>query len=167
MFMLMVKSKDREDRQARKIMKEKRSKKRKPRFTDKQKRFVAEYLKDCNALQAAIRAGYDPQSSTTNTPRLIRIPHVAKAIEQGLMLQQQRTGIVADEILERINKQAIAAEADGDRPNALKALELLGKHLRLFPNSMEHSLQGDLNVSIKITDNFEAKDGSNNSKAKH
>lgn len=33
------------------------------KLTPKQKRFVEEYLVDCNATQAAIRAGYSPKTA--------------------------------------------------------------------------------------------------------
>ncbi len=39
-------------------------------LTDKQQRFVDEYLKDCNATQAAIRAGYSPKDAHNQAARL-------------------------------------------------------------------------------------------------
>lgn len=39
------------------------------KLTDKQKRFVEEYLIDLNATQAAIRAGYSEKNSILNRRR--------------------------------------------------------------------------------------------------
>lgn len=60
------------------------------RLTAKQERFVAEYLKDANAKQAAIRAGYSPQSAESTGPRMLRFAQVSEAIKsrQGEVLDK-------------------------------------------------------------------------------
>ena len=123
--------------------------KRQTKLNDKQKRFVVEYLKDCNALQACIRAGYSPKWAYTSSPRLRKNPLIAAAIEQGLQKQRERVEITADAILEDLRILSKCGEKDADK---IRALELIGKHLRLFPNSMEHSIQGDLSIKINIVD---------------
>lgn len=40
-------------------------------FTNKQKRFISEYIKDLNATQAAIRAGYSPKTAEVQGSRLL------------------------------------------------------------------------------------------------
>lgn len=51
----------------------------------KQSRFVEEYLKDQNATQAAIRAGYSKANAESIGSRLSRNVEVAAAISQGLV----------------------------------------------------------------------------------
>jgi len=80
-----------------------------PKLTAKQQRFVAEYLVDLNAKQAAIRAGYSPRSAETNGNRLLRNAQVAAAVEAAKAERQARTEITADAVLQRL-----AAVAFGD-----------------------------------------------------
>ena len=51
--------------------------------TPKQERFVAEYLIDLNATQAAIRAGYSPETAKQQGSRLLTIADVKRAVESA------------------------------------------------------------------------------------
>lgn len=51
-------------------------------FTDKQARFVAEYLVDLNATQAAIRAGYSAKTAYSQGDRLLKNVEVAAAVAE-------------------------------------------------------------------------------------
>jgi phage terminase small subunit len=51
-------------------------------LTDKQKAFVYEYMKDRNATQAAIRAGYSPNSAQEQGSRLLSNAMVAEFLAQ-------------------------------------------------------------------------------------
>ena len=46
-------------------------------MSPKRERFVEEYLKDMNATQAAIRAGYSAKTADTAGPRLLKQPEIA------------------------------------------------------------------------------------------
>nr|PZN74803.1 MAG: terminase small subunit [Pseudomonadota bacterium] len=50
-------------------------------LTPKQARFVAEYLKDLNATQAAIRAGYSKRSAQEQSSRLLSNDMVRAAVQ--------------------------------------------------------------------------------------
>jgi hypothetical protein len=52
--------------------------------TDKQKRFIEEYLVDLNATQAAIRAGYSEKTAHAQGSRLRGYPVVRDAIDEAL-----------------------------------------------------------------------------------
>jgi len=52
-------------------------------LSDKHARFVAEYLRDHNATQAAIRAGYSPQTAAAQASRLLRNVKVRAAVRRG------------------------------------------------------------------------------------
>lgn len=78
-------------------------------LTAKQRLFVAEYLKDLNATQAAIRAGYSDKSAHVNGPRLLDNAEVKAAIDAATDKRAQAVGIDANWVLQRL---ALEAEAD-------------------------------------------------------
>lgn len=49
-------------------------------LSTRHERFVAEYLKDGNATQAYIRAGYKPRGAQSNASKLLRQPPIAAAL---------------------------------------------------------------------------------------
>lgn len=78
-------------------------------LTPKQQRFVDEYLVDLNATQAAIRAGYSPDTARQMGAENLSKPVIQLAIAEGRKAQQERTGITADRVLREI---ALIAFAD-------------------------------------------------------
>jgi len=112
--------------------------------------FVAEYLTDLNATQAAIRAGYSVRRARQTGFDLLQIPHVAAAVAAAQGQKIKRVEITAGRILERLDALADGAERDSDK---IRANELLGKHLRLWAETVEHSGPngGPLQVNISIT----------------
>ena len=63
-------------------------------LTAKQQRFVSEYLKDCNATQAALRAGYSEKSAYSIGQRLLKKVEVKLAVEEEM--ERLRTENTAD-----------------------------------------------------------------------
>ena len=107
------------------------------RLTEKQKRFVDEYLIDLNATQAAIRAGYSVNRASELGYQLLQKTTVCAEIQKRRQDRERRTEITQDKVLEEIGK--VAFHDAGDCPeselkysNKLRALELLGKHLGMF-----------------------------------
>ena|SRR5215831_7868774 len=74
-------------------------------LTPKQARFVAEYLIDLNATQAAIRAGYSPRSAEVDGPRMLGNAGVAAAIAAGKARQLEKAELTAVQTLEAIRRQ--------------------------------------------------------------
>lgn len=72
------------------------------KLTAKQSRFVEEYLKDLNATQAAIRAGYSERSARQVAEALLSKPHIAAAVTALQAARTQRTQIDADYVLMRL-----------------------------------------------------------------
>ncbi|MCM7601588.1 terminase small subunit [Enterobacter hormaechei subsp. xiangfangensis] len=68
-------------------------------LTAQQRLFVAEYLKDANATQAAIRAGYSKRNADKIGPELLGKTRVAQAIAQQQKASIERTLGSADEVL--------------------------------------------------------------------
>ncbi|EMB8501893.1 terminase small subunit [Enterobacter hormaechei] len=71
-------------------------------LTAQQRLFVAEYLKDGNATQAAIRAGYSKKSAEQIGYQLLQKTSVALAIAQQQKASIARTLGSADEVLEQM-----------------------------------------------------------------
>jgi phage terminase small subunit len=65
----------------------------------KQARFAAEYLKDLNATQAAIRAGYSKRRASEQGYSLLQIPSVACHVQRVQARQLERTELTADEVI--------------------------------------------------------------------
>lgn len=68
-------------------------------LTAQQRLFIAEYLKDANATQAAIRAGYSKKTAQEQSSRLLSNVMVAQAIAQQQKASIERTLGSADEVL--------------------------------------------------------------------
>ena len=70
--------------------------------------FVAAYLIDLDAVKAAIRAGYSERNAHSNSFRLLRIPEIAAAVEEGLAARRENTRATADRVLEEYGRIAFA-----------------------------------------------------------
>ncbi|HHM5103871.1 TPA: terminase small subunit, partial [Pseudomonas aeruginosa] len=71
-------------------------------LTAKQRRFVAEYLLDLNATQAAIRAGYSKNRASEIGYQLLQKPGITSAIQAAMKERAERTQIDADYVLRRM-----------------------------------------------------------------
>lgn len=139
-------------------------------LTPKQQRFVEEYLIDLNATQSAIRAGYSEKTAKSIGQENLTKPDIQKAIEEAQNKRTERTEITQDYVLSNIQKviercmqQEAVQSRDGSpllvegpegnlaclfkfkEAGALKGLELLGKHLGMFKDRIEHS--GKIEIS--------------------
>lgn len=83
-----------------------------PRLTPKQARFVEEYLKDLNATQAAIRAGYSPRRADALGYENLRKPEIKDAIEVAQRERSARTGVTADRVVQEIARVAFSSLSD-------------------------------------------------------
>ena len=73
-------------------------------LTAKQQRFIAEYLIDLNAAQAAIRAGYAVKGAKDQAYQLMQRPEVVAAIKEAIEARNQRTQVDADYVLNRLTE---------------------------------------------------------------
>jgi len=109
-------------------------------LTAKQQRFVAEYLIDLNATQAAIRAGYSEKTAYSIGGENLKKPEIADAVAAG---QAKRAGVVeitAEKVLRDLEEVRVMALKDGAYGPAAKAIELCGKHIGMFVERSESSV---------------------------
>jgi phage terminase small subunit len=115
-------------------------------FTDKHRRFVAEYLKDSNATQAALRAGYPAKSARQQGSRLLSNAAIRAAIGSKAERVAEKAEVTAEWVLGIAREVGDNRDAkDADR---LKAAELGGRYLKLFTDKVEHS--GAVRVAFHI-----------------
>lgn len=81
-------------------------------MTRKQKRFAEEYLIDLNATQAAIRAGYSPETAGSIGNENLKKPEIKSAIDRAQAERSRRTGINQDRVLRELAKVAFLNPVD-------------------------------------------------------
>lgn len=117
--------------------------------TEKQKRFCDEYLKDLNAKQAAVRAGYSPKTAKQIGQRMLTFVDLKSYIDEQLELLHNQKTADAQEILEYLTsvmrgehtEQTLQLVGDGvqkitdidvSEKERMKAAEMLGKYHALW-----------------------------------
>lgn len=122
-------------------------------LTDKQKRFTDEYIVDCNATQAAIRAGYSPKSASRTGSKLLNNAKVRKYIDKELDVIRSKNIADAEEVMRFLtqvmrgdvkepmvlrgeNGQVVEMVAFSARER-LKAAELIGKRYGIFSENVQ------------------------------
>jgi len=142
-------------------------------LTPKQDLFCLEYLKDLNATQAAIRAGYSEKTSRViGCQNLIKL-NIQDRIQELFSERQKRVQVDSDYVLSqaqklhercmqeirpvRTQKGEQVVDIDGnllftfDSNGAARSLELIGKHVNVgaFRERIEHT--GEDGGPIAIT----------------
>jgi len=118
--------------------------KTKNKLTPKQSMFCKEYLIDLNATQSAIRAGYSKKTAGRIGQENLQKPVIQETIQESMDKRGEITGITAEYVLNNIKTIGEKCIENDRETGALKAQELLGKHLKLFTDKVEHS--GDITV---------------------
>ena len=94
-------------------------------MTNRQARFVSEYLFDLNATQAAIRAGYSTRTAYSIGQRLLKNVEIQQAIQAGMTEHSNR--LIADRQTRQEFWTSTMLDTDTDMKHRLKASELLAK----------------------------------------
>lgn len=136
------------------------------KLTDKQKRFAEEYLIDCNAVAAAVRAGYSKKGAVKSAWQLLEHKGIKELITEKMAELESAKIADTKEVLEYLT-QVLRGESESsvlvsmggsqgvankppDEKERLKAAELLGKRLGIFTE------QVNLNaVSVIIKDDLD------------
>ena len=123
------------------------------KLEDRERRFAEEYVVDLDRERAVIAAGYSAKDARNYAWKLLQRPHVAEYVRYLKAEQSGRTAITADFVLNSILETVqrcrggieeveteggtITKQYDYDPKSALKGLELLGKHLKIFTDVSE------------------------------
>ena len=143
-------------------------------MNEKQKNFAQEYIKDKNATQAAIRAGYSEKTAYSIGQRLLKNVEIKNYINDLLDEVRKENILSAIEIEEflslaikgSIDEEVIVVEGEGDGVSSarkvkkqiglkdrIKAAELLGKRYMLFTDKV--NISGTVPVMIVGEDDLE------------
>lgn len=113
-------------------------------MTPKQQRFVAEYLVDLNATQAAVRAGYSKRNADKIGSELLGKTGVAQAVQEGQAAKLKKVGVTAERTILEIQRIAFSDirklftdygglkpvhELNDDESALLASVEVLKKNL--------------------------------------
>lgn len=82
------------------------------KLTEKQQRFVDEYLIDLNATQAAIRAGYSVKTANEQGSQNLAKLSIQQAIAEQMAERSKRTGINQDRVVLELAKIALVKMTD-------------------------------------------------------
>lgn len=138
----------------------------KTKLTAKQERFVEEYLIDLNATQAAIRAGYSEKTATEMAAENLTKPHINGAIQarrQVISAKAERSTLDVLADIGRVRANCMKEVLNPDTGviamlaprEALKALELEGKHLGSFElDNRQKNPIGVFNAQLFFADLF-------------
>ena len=123
-----------------------------PTWAEKRARFAQEFVRDLNATQAAIRAGYSQRTAKQQGSRLLTYADVQAAVQTARAEIAKATELSAVWVLENLkiiavrSMQAEAVFNDEGEPTgeytfegnvANRSLELIGKHLGMFTERVE------------------------------
>ena len=78
------------------------------KLTERQRAFVAEYICDLNATQAAIRAGYNQKTARQTGAENLSKPVIQAEIIAVMAVREKRTGITADRVIAELAAIAFA-----------------------------------------------------------
>lgn len=76
------------------------------KLTPKQERFVAEYLIDLNATQAAIRAGYSKNTAEKIGSENLQKPEIRACLNTAKIERSEKTGVTAERVLREMERMA-------------------------------------------------------------
>ncbi len=120
-------------------------------MTNKQLNFIAEYTKDFNATQAAIRAGYSPKTAYSIGQELLKNPEIKNA------MSEYRNAMIADRN-ERLKFWTdIMRDNNQDLKHRLRASELLGKAQADFTEKVEMKAKSQTLADLMISAYYEHK----------
>jgi len=124
----------------------------------KRARFAVEYLKDCNATQAAIRAGYTEESARNQGYRLKTNDDVLEAIEAGAARILKKLDLGVERIVGETARIAVADIADlvdeDELPLPLPRLPVSGRRavasVKFSREKIEVKTEGETTTTTRL-----------------
>lgn len=150
-----------------------------PSITPKQERFCQEYIVDYNGAQAAVRAGYAANSARKTASRMLTNADILARVRELQREQTARLALTQDYVLQQLvdtyrccrePEPVLVYDPDAggmvesgkyqfDSKGALRALELIGKHLGMYQNKLKLDAKLDTGQLGKVLEQLGALDG--------
>ncbi len=128
------------------------------KLTDKQKRFCQEYLKDCNAAQAAVRAGYSAKTAKEQAARLLTNVNLQEYLNSLMNKVEEKCGHSVQEatdylfkvLNDEVTEETLRFDRNGHQVTTLtkpkvsdkiKAADLLLKKFGEYNQTVDVNLQ--------------------------
>ena len=121
-------------------------------LTEKQRRFVEEYIKDYNATQAALRAGYSEKTASTSGYRNTKNDEIQQAIKE-------RQNEIREQLQQQFSSDAVIARKimfdimhDDDAPDNVRlsaAKDFLDRAGYKPTEDMNINATGDMGIQIE------------------
>lgn len=128
------------------------------KLSEKQKRFVQEYLVDLNATAAARRAGYSAKTAEVIGYENLRKPQIAAEIKKQQVKQQAKLEITQEKVLQELAAIAFANGTDFVTVTATGLLDV--KPTSKIPKEKLPAIAGikynQLGVEVKLHDKVKA-----------
>jgi len=109
-------------------------------LTQRQQRFVEEYLKDRNATQAAIRAGYSGPSARIAAGKMMKDDRILLKI--GMKNERASASAEVDAAFVLRELKRVAEQEDVAQSTKVRALELIAKHLGMLEDRLSIKTDG-------------------------
>jgi phage terminase small subunit len=107
-------------------------------MTDKQAKFIAEYLVDFNATKAAKRAGYSENTAYDSGYKNLKNPEIRDRIKAEIDQSIDNSKLsLKKEVIDGLKN--IISDPDTRNNERIKAYELLGKYMTMFTDKVEHA----------------------------
>lgn len=111
------------------------------KLTPRQDRFCREYVIDQNGAQAALRAGYSKKAANVRACEMLNFPHIQERIAVLQKKVNDKLEVSAARIVQELATIAFVDQTDLGKvvkcSDKINALELLGKHLKMFTDKVE------------------------------
>ena len=99
------------------------------KLTPRQARFVEEFLVDCNATQAAVRAGYSEKTAGVIGHENLSKPNIAAAIAKAQTERAEEVGITQADVVAGLLLEARRTGKESTHGARVSAWAALAKHL--------------------------------------
>jgi hypothetical protein len=108
-------------------------------LTERQRRFVEQYLVDFNGSAAVQRAGYNTKYPARLAVEMLQHPGIRAAINQLTVERADKSTLKPEYVINKIQRTIEKAESENNHTAVLRGCELLARSLGMFVERKEIS----------------------------
>lgn len=108
-------------------------------LTERQRRFVEEYLIDFNGAAAVNRAGYTTKYPARLALEMLKHPGIKAAINQLTVERAEQSTLKPEYVMNKLKRTLERAETEGNHTAVLRACEILARAMGMFIERQEIS----------------------------